>query len=133
MVSVRLAAYRKEQPLAANTWKVRARKASSPTYPDPIKLQAGDLVEVSGEEDDGWIWCRNHAGKEGWVPLSYMTAAGDGAARTALSDYDATELPVEVGEEFQAELEEHGWLWCKNVQGAWGWVRVAQVERMDEA
>ena len=114
-------------------WKVRAKEASRPTNPDPINMQTGDLLEVAGEEDDGWIWCRNRAGKESWVPLSYLSTEGEGKTRTALTDYDATELPVEEGEEFQVELEESGWLWCENTQGKWGWVRLAQVERIDEA
>ena len=117
--------------MSSNTWKVRALKASHPENPDPIKMQAGDPLEIAGKEDDGWIWCRHRAGKESWVPLSYLTAEGEGKTRTALFDYDATELPVEVGEEFQAKLEEHGWLWCENTQGKWGCVRVADVERID--
>ena len=56
--------------MTSNTWKVRALKASRPENPDPIKMQAGDLLEIVGTEDDGWIWCRNRAGKESWVPLS---------------------------------------------------------------
>jgi hypothetical protein len=89
-------------------WKVRAKTASRPTNPDPIKMQAGDLLEIAGEEDEG-------------------------KTRRALADYDATELPVEEGEVFQAELEECGWLWCENTQGKRGWVRRAQVEDLDEA
>jgi hypothetical protein len=38
-----------------------------------------------------------------------------------------------VGEVFLAEQEESGWLWCESAQGIWGWVRVAQIERIDEA
>jgi Variant SH3 domain len=117
----------------SHVWKVRALKGSHPTNPDPIKMQAGDLLEIVGKEDDGWIWCRHRGGKESWVPLSYMIAVGEGNTRTALSEYDATELPVEVGEEFRAELEEHGWLWCENMQGKWGWVRVSHVRRIDQA
>jgi len=109
--------------MTSNTWKVYALKASRPENADPIKMQAGDLLEIAGKEDDGWIWCRNRAGKESWVPLSYLTTEGERKTRTALFDYDATELPVEVGEEFQAGLEEHGWLWCENTQGKWGGTR----------
>jgi hypothetical protein len=119
--------------MISDTWRVRVLKADRPTNPDPLKMQAGDLLEITGEEDDGWIWCRNRAGKESWVPLSYMTAKGDGKTCTALYDYDATELPVEVGDELQAEQEESGWLWCENTQGKWGWVRMANVERIDLA
>jgi hypothetical protein len=117
----------------ASTWTVRALKASSPSNPDPIKMQAGDLLETTGDEDDGWIWCRHSpTGKESWVPLSYLsTPPAEGNARTALVEYDAVELPVESGEIFQAEKEERGWLWCENAQGKWGWVRLAQVERVD--
>src|SRR6266581_1581775 len=63
-------------------WKVRAKTASRPTNPDPIKMQAGDLLEIAGEEDEGWIWCRNRAGKESWVPLSYLSAEDEGKTRT---------------------------------------------------
>ena len=118
--------------MTATTWRVRALAASSPSNPNPIKMRAGDVVEITGQEDDGWVWCRHQTGKESWVPVSYL-AAGEGNTRTARFDYDATELSVEVGEEFQATLEEHGWLWGRNTQGTWGWVRVAQVERIDEA
>ena len=112
-------------------WRVRACKADQPTNPNPIKMHAGDLVEITGKEDGGWTWCRDRAGKESWVPLSYLISEDGGRTRTALCDYDATELSVEVGEEFQVEREEHGWLWCKNMQGKWGWVRVTSVERLN--
>lgn len=118
--------------MTSNTWRVRVLKADRPTNSDPIKMQAGDLLEIAGKEDDGWIWCRNRAGKEDGVPLSYMTAEGEGNTRIALTDYDSTVLSVEVGEEFQAEREEHGWLWCTNTQGKWGWIRVKNVERIGE-
>jgi hypothetical protein len=98
-------------------------------------MQAGDLLETSGDEDDGWIWCRHvPSSKESWVPLSALSApAAEGNIRTALVEYDATELPVDLGEVFQAEKEERGWLWCQNTRGSWGWVRLAQVERIDPA
>ena len=119
----------------APTWTVRALEVSSPSNPDPIKMQAGDLLETTGEEDDGWIWCRHTpTGKESWVPLSYLSLPpAEGNTRVALDEYDATELPVESGETFQAEKEERGWLWCENSRGIWGWVRLTQVERPDEA
>jgi Variant SH3 domain len=119
--------------MTSKTWRVRVLKADRPTNPDPIKVQAGDLLEIAGKEDDGWIWCRDRTGKEDWVPLSYMTAEDEGNTRTMLSDYDSTVLSVEVGEEFQAEREENGWLWCTNTQGKWGWIRVKNVERIGQA
>lgn len=119
--------------MTTSSWKVRATQASSPTYPDPLKMQAGDAIELAGQEEDGWIWCRHTGGKEGWVPLSYLSAGGEGNSHLALQDYDAIELPVEVGEEFEVVQEESGWLWGINAQGKWGWIRLANVERVDEA
>lgn len=117
----------------AKTWTIRAHTASRPSNPDPIKMQAGDVVEMVGNEDDGWIWCKHPAGKESWVPVSYLSTTGEGNTRTARFEYDATELPVDVGEAFHVRLEEHGWLWCENTRGHWGWVRAAHVEPIDEA
>ena len=119
--------------MTSQTWRVRACEGERPTNPDPLTMHPADRVEITGQEEDGWVWCRNGAGKEDWVPLSYLTAEGEGATRTALCEYDSTVLSVEVGEEFQAVLEEHGWLWCESPQGKWGWVRLAHVERLDQA
>lgn len=109
------------------TWRVRAYEAERPTNPDSLTMHPGDRVEITGKEEEGWVWCKNGAGKEDWVPLSYLPAEGEGATRTARCEYDSTVLSVEVAEEFQAVLEEHGWLWCESPQGKWGWVRLAQL------
>src|SRR5437660_1051020 len=117
--------------MTSQMWRVLACEAERPTNPDPLTMHPGDRIEITGQEEDGWVWCRSGAGKEDWVPLSYL--AGEGTIRTALAEYDSTVLPIEVGEAFQAVLEEHGWLWCKSPQGKWGWVRLAHVERLDQA
>ena len=119
--------------MTAQTWRVRTCEAERPTNLDPLTMHPGDRIEITDKEEDGWVWCRNRAGKEDWVPLRYLTTEGEGTTRTALCEYDSTVFSVEVGEEFQAVLEEHGWLWCEDAQGKWGWVRLAHVERLDQA
>ncbi len=115
------------------TWTVRAIRAELSVNPEPLTMHPGDRVEMVGEQEDGRVRCRNGAGREDWVPLSYLSAEGPANTRTALVEYDSTVFPAAVGDTFQAYHEEHGWLWCQNADGAWGWVRVANVERLDQA
>lgn len=36
-----------------------------------LATSVGEMLEVvKRDEKSGWIWCRNQAGREGWVPLS---------------------------------------------------------------
>ena len=112
-------------------WKVRAVQARRQSNPHPLKMQVGDLVEIAGQEEDGWIPCHHPSGDKSWVPLSYLSSTGEGPIRTALVDYDATDLPMAVGEVFLVEEEEHGWLWGQTLQGRRGWVPVELVERLD--
>ena len=44
--------------MTSKTWRVRVLKGDRPTNFDPIRVQAGDQLEIAGKEDDGWIWCR---------------------------------------------------------------------------
>ena len=40
-----------------------------------VELTAEHGEELEGfEERDGWLWCRNRSGKEGWVPLACLVA-----------------------------------------------------------
>ena len=119
--------------MTANAWRVRVCKAERETNPEPLTMRVGDQIAIVGTEEDGWVWCRNEAGKEDWVPLSYLIAEGEGPTRTALVAYDSSVFPTAVGEEYRVEREEHGWLWGENAQGKWGWVRLAYVERIDQA
>ncbi len=42
---------------------------------DTLELTIKPGEELEGfEERDGWLWCRNRAGREGWVPLACLAA-----------------------------------------------------------
>lgn len=35
----------------------------------------GDVLEVLAEDGpSGWLWCRSHDGREGWVPLESVSS-----------------------------------------------------------
>ena len=87
----------RKQHMTANTWRVRVCKAERETNPEPLTMHVGDQIAIVGTEEDGWVWCRNEAGKEDWVPLSYLTAEGEGPTRTALVAYDSTRFSDRSG------------------------------------
>ena len=49
-------------------------------YPDPLSVEAGELLIISEKVDywnDNlnwvWIWCTDARGKTGWVPADHIT------------------------------------------------------------
>ncbi len=98
----------------------RVTDAWQASYDDPVRLRAGEAVVLSGREDlwDGhrWLWGRDPAGREGWLPDSLIEAG------RALRDYSAMELSCRPGEVLDALEETHGWVLCRNASGAEGWV-----------
>ena len=53
-----------------------------------IALQAGQVVEVIGVNQDGWWWVRPDGSQgsptEGWVPASYLVAFKEDTSQTEL-------------------------------------------------
>ncbi|TQM90065.1 SH3 domain-containing protein [Roseinatronobacter monicus] len=94
------------------------------TYVDPIVLQAGDVLYLTGRKEnwDGyiWLWAKSAGGLEGWIPDTIVRKANDGCA--AAEDYNAAELTCQVGEIVTGEKETHGWVFCRSADGSAGWV-----------
>ncbi|HLI06802.1 MAG TPA: hypothetical protein VKV40_09555 [Ktedonobacteraceae bacterium] len=47
-------------------------------YLDPIPVQGGEIVTVSGKVDywndnpeRAWVWCTDQQGRSGWVPVDH--------------------------------------------------------------
>lgn len=98
------------------TWKA--------TYADPIRLNAGEPVYLTGRQDnwDGhiWLWARSAAGQEGWIPDSIVGQRETGLF--AREDYSAAELSCQAGQVIAGEKETHGWVYCRSADGSVGWV-----------
>ena len=93
-------------------------------YGDPIVLNENEELWLTGETDewDGhvWVWAKNQAGKEGWIPDTLVSnVAGKQFANAAFS---ARELTCQLGEELVAVDETHGWVLCSAEDGSQGWV-----------
>ena len=94
------------------------------SYPDPIRVRAGEPVTLGGKEHDWkghvWLWARSRDGKEGWIPDDLLEPR-DGAL-VARRDFDAMELTCRRGEALEALSATHGWVLCRAEDGRTGWV-----------
>lgn len=115
------------QPLTAKWNEVKPKTAVvvepyEIAYKNPIKLKAGESVQVEKRETDwlGWVYCVDSRGVGGWVSEKYLNESGSTAL--VLKDYDATELAASVDDRLKIYYEEFGWCWCRNQQGTKGWI-----------
>lgn len=99
------------------------------SYPDPIAVEAGDVISLSGAKDnwDGyeWLWAEGPDGKAGWVPDTILECH-DGKTY-AIRRYSAMELTCRKGEVLLAIEETHGWAWCRSDSGRQDWVPLRKL------
>lgn len=99
-------------------------------YQDPITLEDGEELWLSGKTDewDGhvWVWAKNQAGKEGWIPDALIKSIAD--KHYANAEFSALELTCHQGDELDAQDETHGWVLCKTSNGFEGWVPLRNLE-----
>lgn len=110
--------------LGGDGMKFRVDEDWQATYADPIRLAAGEVLQLTGRQDnwDGHIWlgAKSSGGLEGWIPDSLVGETEGGYV--AREDYTAAELTCRSGEILTAERETHGWVFCMSEGGAAGWV-----------
>ena len=97
-------------------------KSYTTRFTNPIILKKGEHVKVGKRDDEwiGWIWCITENGNEGWASENILDINQSEAV--VVSDYNATELSVVVGEELETFQRESGWVWCRRSNGDEGWV-----------
>lgn len=100
----------------------RVVEAYASAYPEPIRVSEGDelTIEERATKWDGWSWCIDGSGREGWIPDAYVERR-DGRW-VSLEDYVARELTVERGETLTSRTAIAGWEWCEKSTGETGWV-----------
>jgi len=100
----------------------------------PLVAKKGDTVEGQERETewDGWIWCRNGAGLQGWVPKKYLESISELGHFQFLQDYNARELTVEEGKEVIVLDEESGWAWVRTPLGEEGWLPLENLQDLSE-
>ncbi len=105
--------------------RVVARRRHERPYPDPIRVRAGDAVQVDRKQTEttdlfGWLWCRGPDGREGWTPEAWIELKGD--TGRMMREYSALELDVDAGERLIALLGESGFVFARKANGDEGWV-----------
>ena len=107
--------------------KVVVTEAYTSSFPNPIRLEKGEVVQVEKRETEfaGWIWTTTGDGNSGWTPEPLLDISG--ASAVVKEDYNARELNTQVGEELMVYHELNEWYWVSNTAGEYGWVPVRSV------
>ena len=89
----------------------------------PLVLHIGDQVRLGPLDPDwpGWIWVTADNGRGSYVPEEILDPQTDGSARV-LHAFHARDLSVSKGDEVDSLREVKGWHWCRDNQGAEGWL-----------
>lgn len=87
-------------------------------------MKRGDAIVLSGRTElwDGhrWLWAGASDGREGWIPDDLVVEQCN--AMVADRDYYAIELTCGMHETVRVLEVRHGWAWCCNNTGTYGWV-----------
>jgi SH3-like domain-containing protein len=100
----------------------------------PLITKKGDIVEGQERETEyeGWLWCQNSAGLQGWVPKAYLKQASESGQFQFLKDYNARELTINKGQEVIVLDEESGWAWVRTTLGEEGWIPLENLQDLKD-
>jgi hypothetical protein len=90
---------------------------------NPLFLAPGDEI-TTGPADktwSGWVWAENNSGCDGYVPEEVLELI-EGKRFRALSAFNPTVLVIKRGDQLISLKQIHHWHWCRNTDGAEGWV-----------
>ncbi len=96
----------------------------------PLIAQRGEKIEGQERETEweGWLWCHNSSGLQGWVPKKYLEATSQSGQFQFLQDYNARELTIDEGQEVIVINEESGWAWVRTTLGEEGWIPLKNLQ-----
>lgn len=99
------------------------------SYKDPLRLQAGAIVEILKVDErwPGWAWIRAEDSNLGWLPLRLVDEKGE--VCVLREAFDGTEISARAGEHLDVLKEEGGWFWCRKKGGEEGWFPAFSLRR----
>lgn len=103
-------------------------------YLSPILFHVGERVTIRREfkEDPDWkdwVWCEGQRGNQAWAPKQYLDMeTGQGVF---LTEYNALELSVEVGEVLRVHEIVNGFAMAEKPDGRVGWVPLRNLSPVE--
>ncbi len=96
------------------------KKGHVSNYPNPISFDEGEslLIGELDTEFPNWIRVQTIDGNEGWAPTQYI----DLESSTAIQDYSAYELNVNIGDCVNVLFELNEWSMIESTIGKQGWI-----------
>ncbi len=100
----------------------------------PLIAKKDEIIEGHERETeyDGWLWCHNSSGLQGWVPKKYLDPISESRQFQFLQDYNARELTIDAGQEVMVLDEESGWAWVRTTLGEEGWIPLENLQNLKE-
>lgn len=104
-------------------------------YPTPIIFHAGEKVIIRREfkedpEWKDWVWCEGQRGNQAWAPKQYLDMDRDRGV--FLTEYNALELSVEVGEMLRVHEIVNGFAMAEKLDGRLGWVPLRNLSQVED-
>jgi hypothetical protein len=111
--------------------RYRAIKDYQSPYPDSIIFREGAKVIIGKEFTDDpdwkdWVWCEGENDNKAWVPKQYLEI--NEKTGKLLTDYNALELSVVVGETLKIYEIVNGFGMAEKQNGERGWVPQKNLE-----
>lgn len=99
-------------------------------YPNPIKFQVGDVVQIGDIDNEfpGWVWVTTYDGNQGWAPIQFLQIDDKNKTGISLQNYSACELNTKIGDQLILLQELNGWAWVENDRNEHGWVPSNTIE-----
>lgn len=97
----------------------------------PFRAKKDEIVK--GEEKptkwEGWLYCENKLGTQGWVPKAFLEIFSEEFNYYKLNrDYNACEIPASEGEFVEIEETESGWALVISETDKIGWIPLEKLE-----
>ncbi len=103
-------------------------------FQTPLIAVKGEIVEGEKRETEykGWLWCRNNAGVNAWVPETYLEKVSEPGQFQFLKDYNSRELTIDEGQEVIVLDEDSEWAWVRTTLGEEGWIPLDSLQDLKD-